>query len=140
MDADHGSQHTRYMTVMPLAVPVPERGGIIVARDVTGRVLRITGHPESGRVVLSIWQGAVCVATVRLAPEDVSEVSAALVRAAVPAPGWVEPPARPDRDGEPATVTRLPVRPPTSIGDDATALARRGWKELRRRLGLEPRA
>ena len=55
------------MTISPL----PRHGDVIVGRDVTGRTLRISGHPESGRVVLSIWQDNVCRATLRLAPEDV---------------------------------------------------------------------
>lgn len=119
----------------PLTVPVPERGGIVVARDVSGRVLRITGHPESGRVVLSIWQGPGCIATLRLAPEDVPEVSAALIRAVLPPAAPVE---APEYESETtASVTRLPVRPQpgTSIGGDAAALARRGWTRLRRVFG-----
>ena len=58
------------MTVSPL----PRHGDVIVGRDVAGRTLRVSGHPESGRVVLSIWQDTVCRATVRLAPEDVPDV------------------------------------------------------------------
>jgi hypothetical protein len=49
-----------------------------VGRDVRGRALRITPHPERGRVVLSIWDGDRCAATVRLAPEDVPELVRAL--------------------------------------------------------------
>ena len=128
------------MSVTPLTVPVPERGGIVVARDVSGRVLRITGHPESDRVVLSIWQGPGCIATLRLAPEDVPEVSAALIRAAVPPPDWVERPSREPADNETASVTRLPVRPQPddslgAIGADAAALARRGWRQVQRIFG-----
>jgi hypothetical protein len=67
------------MTVSPL----PRHGDVVVGRDVAGRTLRISGHPESGRVVLSIWQDTVCRATVRLAPEDVPDMLAMLVRAAL---------------------------------------------------------
>ena len=66
------------MTVSPL----PRHGDVVVGRDVAGRTLRVSGHPESGRVVLSIWQGAVCRATLRLAPEDVDDVVAMLARSA----------------------------------------------------------
>jgi hypothetical protein len=143
MDATAGRRHTRIMSETPLTVPVPQRGGVVVARDVSGRVLRINGHPESGRVVLSIWQGPSCISTLRLAPEDVPEVCAALVRAAVPPAGWVTPP--PDRPD--ATVTTLPVRAPAgpsgpapartigSLADDVTALARTGWRRARQLLG-----
>jgi hypothetical protein len=37
--------------------PIPANGDIVVGRDTAGRVLRVSGHPESDRVVLSIWQG-----------------------------------------------------------------------------------
>ena len=51
--------------------PAPRRGTVLVGRDVAGRALRVSAHPEHGRVVLSIWQGAQCLATVRLAEQDV---------------------------------------------------------------------
>jgi hypothetical protein len=38
----------------------------------------VTPHPETGRVVLSIWDAERCVATVRLAPQDVPELVRAL--------------------------------------------------------------
>lgn len=74
------------MTVSPL----PRHGDVIVGRDVAGRTLRISGHPESGRVVLSIWQDTVCRATLRLATEDVPEFVAMLTRTAI----------APDADGD----------------------------------------
>jgi hypothetical protein len=63
--------------------PLPRHGDVTVGRDVAGRTLRISGHPESGRVVLSIWQDSVCRATVRLAPEDVPHVVEMLARSAI---------------------------------------------------------
>lgn len=68
------------MTVSPL----PRHGDVIVGRDVAGRTLRVSGHPESGRVVLSIWQDDVCRATFRLATEDVPAMVALLKRTAAP--------------------------------------------------------
>ena len=43
-----------------------------VVPDVRGedRALRTTWHHEVGVVVLSVWRENVCVATVRLAPDD----------------------------------------------------------------------
>jgi hypothetical protein len=67
------------MTVSPL----PRHGDVVVGRDVAGRTLRVSGHAESGRVVLSIWQDSTCRATLRLAPEDVPHLVAMLTRTAL---------------------------------------------------------
>jgi hypothetical protein len=71
------------MTISPL----PRHGDVIVGRDVAGRTLRVSGHPESGRVVLSIWQGTVCRATIRLLAEDVPQLVEMLSRSAVETAG-----------------------------------------------------
>jgi hypothetical protein len=63
--------------------PLPRHGDVVVGRDVAGRTLRISGHPQSGRVVLSIWQDTVCKATVRLLVEDVPAVVEMLARSAL---------------------------------------------------------
>jgi len=55
------------MTISPL----PRRGSTLLGRDAAGRRLRVSSHPDAGRVVLSIWQDDVCRATLRLAEEDV---------------------------------------------------------------------
>jgi hypothetical protein len=68
------------------ATPVPSRGDVVVGRDRAGRVLRVSAHPESDRVVLSIWQEGQCLATVRLAAGDVPDLVRALVSAAVQEP------------------------------------------------------
>jgi hypothetical protein len=72
--------------------PLPAIGEVITGQDVAGRELRISGHPEADRVVLSIWQSGRCLATVRLARADVPEVARALVAGLVPLP---EAPHRP---------------------------------------------
>jgi len=61
--------------------PLPRYGDVFTGRDAAGRTLRIAAHPERGRVVLSIWQDAVCRATVRVAREDVPFLVEALVAA-----------------------------------------------------------
>ncbi len=66
--------------------PLPAIGDVVPGRDVAGRELRISGHPESDRVVLSIWQDGRCQATVRLARADVPDVTRALVAGLVPLP------------------------------------------------------
>jgi hypothetical protein len=61
--------------------PVPRLGDVVVGRDAVGRVLRISAHPNSDRVVLSIWQDGCCLGTVRLASDDVAHVLEALAGA-----------------------------------------------------------
>jgi hypothetical protein len=68
------------------ATPLPSHGDVVVGRDRAGRVLRVSGHPEHDRVVLSIWQEGQCLATVRLTAGDVPDLVRALVAAAVQAP------------------------------------------------------
>ena len=67
--------------------PLPSIGEVIAGQDVAGRELRISGHPDSDRLVLSIWQSGHCLATVRLARADVPDVTRALVAGLVPLPG-----------------------------------------------------
>jgi hypothetical protein len=71
------------MTVSPL----PARGTVLMGRDAAGRTLRVSSHPSAGRVVLSIWQDTTCVATVRLAEQDVPELVRALTAGLVHPPG-----------------------------------------------------
>ncbi|HET7659639.1 MAG: hypothetical protein ACXVYY_16525 [Oryzihumus sp.] len=59
---------------MTMVSPLPRRGSTIAGRDAAGRRLRISSHPDAGRVVLSIWQDEICRATLRLAEEDVPEL------------------------------------------------------------------
>lgn len=51
--------------------PLPAHGDVVVGRDAVGRVLRVSGHPDLDRVVLSIWQEGRCLGTVKLSREDV---------------------------------------------------------------------
>jgi hypothetical protein len=60
--------------------PVPRLGDVVVGRDAVGRVLRVSGHPSSDRVVLSIWQDGTCVGTVRLSGADVRQLADVLGR------------------------------------------------------------
>ena len=63
--------------------PVPSRASVLVGRDRAGRALRVSSHPELDRVVLSVWQGATCTATFRLASADVPDLVRALTAALV---------------------------------------------------------
>jgi hypothetical protein len=64
--------------------PLPRDGAILAGRDRRGRTLRIARHSESERVVLSVWQDATCVATVRLAPDDVAALIGDLAQLLTP--------------------------------------------------------
>ncbi len=70
--------------VVPIS-PLPSNGDVLAGADVPGRWLRVSAHPEAGRVVLSLWQDDVCRATFRVAPEGVSDLVALLTRSAVAA-------------------------------------------------------
>ncbi len=65
--------------------PLPRDGATLSGRDRKGRTLRIARHAATERVVLSVWQDSSCLATVRLAPEDVVEMVAQLTRTLLPA-------------------------------------------------------
>ncbi len=60
----------------------PRSGRSAVVPDLRGdgRALRATWHHEAGCVVLSVWRGNVCTATVRLDPDDVPDLVELLVR------------------------------------------------------------
>ncbi|MGY1695416.1 MULTISPECIES: hypothetical protein [unclassified Geodermatophilus] len=62
------------MTV--IALPKPGRW-VWDARDRT-RALRVSPHPEQGLLNLSLWRDDVCVGTVKLRPDEVSGLVAAL--------------------------------------------------------------
>lgn len=69
----------------------PAVGAVLTGRDRPGRALRVSAHPEAGRVVLSTWDGDRCVSTVRLAATDVPALVAALASAAVATAGAAVP-------------------------------------------------
>ncbi len=80
MDTARVLAHTCLMGVTPL----PRRGTVLTGRDAAARMLRVSYHPEVGRVVLSIWDHDVCMATFRLAPHDVPELVRGLSACLVP--------------------------------------------------------
>src|SRR5262249_2527519 len=76
---------------MPGASPLPKRGEVFFDYRRTDRTLRLSPHPDAGVVVLSIWNGGVCQATVQL-PGDQVELFAAPLPT-TPPPG--APPMQP---------------------------------------------
>lgn len=61
-------------------VPFPLRTTWVADARGDGRAVRVSAHDQAGLVVLSVWNGDTCTATVRLRPEDVVEVVTALTR------------------------------------------------------------
>ncbi|GAA4417571.1 hypothetical protein GCM10023169_06180 [Georgenia halophila] len=82
----------------------PDARWIADVRD-EGRGVLISGRPEVGLVTMSVWRDNVCVATVRLAPDQAADAVGALadglvsVGAAPAAPSSrrVSVPGRPSR-------------------------------------------
>jgi hypothetical protein len=111
MDASFFRPHNGLMAV----TPAPDHGGVVLGRDRPGRALRVSSHPELGRVVLSLWDGARCIGTLRVAPDDVPDMVRALTGAAVAAATHLDPPpptvdlVKPVPDASPP---RLVVVPP----------------------------
>lgn len=58
--------------------PIPTLGGVLPDVRGAGRSLRVSWHGEDGLVVLSLWDGARCTGTVRLAADDVPALVEAL--------------------------------------------------------------
>ena len=81
MDTGGPSAHTRRVTVSPL----PRRGGVQFDQRGAGRALRVSAHPETNAVLISIWHGDRCVATHQVATADVPELINLLANALVPA-------------------------------------------------------
>lgn len=92
--------------------PIPRLGGVVADARGSGRALRVSWHGEDDLVVLSLWDGARCTGTVRLASRDVPALVEALQLGLSPAPA-VHPvpdprapvgspgPAEPDGRAEP---------------------------------------
>ena len=67
--------------------PLPRRGGVHFDARNDGRALRVSAHPETGSVVLSIWRGDECVATHYVAagelPDLIKMLATTLVESSV---------------------------------------------------------
>src|SRR3954471_12949972 len=104
--------------MMQTVTPLPMIGDVVRGRDVVGRELRISGHPESDRVVLSIWQDGRCQATVRLARADIPGVTRALVSGLVPVPQQ-----RPDSGSSVHPLRPVPAAGSTSLREVTDRIA-----------------
>jgi hypothetical protein len=52
-----------------------------------GHYLRVSGHPEAGIVVLSVWRGEHCIVTHEIPTSDIPDVIGLLAKALVPTEG-----------------------------------------------------
>jgi hypothetical protein len=59
---------------MTLARPLPRTGGVFLDPRGEDRSLRVSWHPESDVVVLSLWRDNLCVGTFRLAVDEVPDL------------------------------------------------------------------
>jgi hypothetical protein len=59
---------------VPIARPLPATGSIFLDARGGDRALRVSWHPESGLVVLSLWRDDVCAGSFRLAVDEVPEL------------------------------------------------------------------
>jgi len=90
----------------------------VLGRDRPGRALRVSSHPELGRVVLSLWDGARCIGTLRVAPSDVPDMVRALTGAAVAAADGGFVPVETD-PGPGTHLTAVPPLPETPFSPPA---------------------
>jgi hypothetical protein len=89
VDSATSATHTLPMTVSPL----PLRGGVQLDLRDEGRALRVSAHPESDSVILSIWRRNECVATHHVRTADVPDLIKVLADALVaPVPEARKPP------------------------------------------------
>lgn len=75
-----------------IVVPVPPGSRWVADPRGEGRGVRVSAHADAGLLVLSVWRGEECAATVRLPPAQTAELVAAVadVLAQLP-PGGEEP-------------------------------------------------
>lgn len=70
--------------------PLPIRGEVVLDARGGDRALRVSWHPDHGVVVLSVWRGNTCVATMQVETTEVPHLVDVLVRglaaSSVPAP------------------------------------------------------
>ena len=71
-----------------MSAPFDAPGRWVADQRGDGRGVRVSAHTEAGFLVLSTWKAGVCVATVRLLPDEAADLvaglSESLARLAVP--------------------------------------------------------
>ncbi|MFC7406513.1 hypothetical protein [Georgenia alba] len=76
-----------------------------------GRGVVVSARPEAGLVTISVWRGNVCVATIRLAPDQAADVVAAMADglARLDARPELSPEAGPSSSARPAPRRAAPA-------------------------------
>ncbi|MER7273359.1 hypothetical protein ABT369_02770 [Dactylosporangium sp. NPDC000244] len=59
-------------------VALPKSGDVFEDRRGGDRTMRVTGHPERGTVVVSLWVDKICRASFQLAEDDLPRLREAL--------------------------------------------------------------
>jgi hypothetical protein len=54
--------------------PLPTLGGVFLDARRAGRALRVSWHADVGLVIISLWDGPRCTATVQVPAADVPEL------------------------------------------------------------------
>jgi hypothetical protein len=67
-------------------LPLPTVGGVFLDARRAGRALRVSWHADAGLVVISLWDGPRCTATVQVRTADVPELIHSLALGLAPAP------------------------------------------------------
>ncbi|MFG3712875.1 hypothetical protein [Micromonospora sp. NPDC047730] len=67
-------------------LPMPSFGDLFTDLRGSDRTMRVSWHPERGAVVLSLWSGAVCRGSFRLAAADLPRLLSLLTDITAPAP------------------------------------------------------
>jgi hypothetical protein len=70
--------HHQYMGEV---LPLPNPGDVFDDVRDNGRTMRVSYHAEAGVVVVSLWAGALCRASFRLASADVARLAEILENA-----------------------------------------------------------
>jgi hypothetical protein len=70
----------------PAVVPLPSSGDVFVDAHDPEKGMRVTWHHERGVVVVSLWRGNTCAATLQLAPHEVPRLITALAEGLAEAP------------------------------------------------------
>jgi hypothetical protein len=70
------------MTVVPLPVPAPPPGRWTWESDRgQTRAVRVSAHPEVGRIALSLWRDDRCVGSVHLTPAEAAALTGKVAEA-----------------------------------------------------------
>jgi hypothetical protein len=88
------------MTVLPLPVPAPPPGRWTWESDRgQTRAVRVSAHPELGRVVVSLWRDDRCVGSVHLTPAEAAALTGKVAEAlaGLPTAAAVDPAVLTDR-------------------------------------------